>query len=192
MILTICTEDKTYYYDEEKNLSIKETADIADASAVTVKVLIYEAEDYASVISISAEDTSVTSSSSSTLFSSNAFYLSWAFSDLTTSYIRSYSLIMNFSFIALTQSYITRGSQAFCMLPLIIFWGISQYFRVLYLIFLSKCSIICLHMFWRISQIFCSEYFFWTVLTVFNIIIIWLQRRIKTFLKKGSSISIIM
>ena len=99
---------------------------------------------------------------------------------------------MNFSSMALIQSYITRGSQAFCILPLTIFQSINYCFRVLYLIFLSKCSIMCLHAFWRISQIFYSEYFFWAVLTVFNIIVIWLQRRIKIFLKKESSISIIM
>ena len=75
MILTICTEDKTYYYDKEEGLGIKETANKADVSAVIVKILIYKAEDYTSVINISAEDTSVIFSLLSTLSNSNAFYL---------------------------------------------------------------------------------------------------------------------
>ena len=74
--LIICVEDKTCYYDKEESLSIKETADIADTSAVIVKILIYEAEDYTSVINISAEDTSVIFSSLSTLFSNDAFHFS--------------------------------------------------------------------------------------------------------------------
>ena len=76
MILIIYTEDKTCYYGKEKSSGIKETADVADASAVTVKVLIHEAEDYISVINISAEDTLVISSSLSTLFSGSTFYSS--------------------------------------------------------------------------------------------------------------------
>ena len=76
MILTICTEDKTCCYNKERDLSIKETVNIADVSAVTVKILIYEAEDYISVINISAEDTSVIFSSLSTLLNDDAFYLS--------------------------------------------------------------------------------------------------------------------
>ena len=76
MILTIYTEDKTYYYDKEKNSDIKEIADKTDASAVIVKVLIYRAEDYASVINISAEDTLVIFSSLSTLSDDSTFYFS--------------------------------------------------------------------------------------------------------------------
>ena len=76
MILIIYVEDKTYCYDEEGNSGIKETADKADASVITVKVLIYKAEDYISVINISAEGTSVTSSLLSTLSDSNIFYSS--------------------------------------------------------------------------------------------------------------------
>ena len=75
MTLIICIEDKTCHYDEERSLDIKETADIVNASAVTVKILIYKAEDYVSVINTSAEDTSVTSSSLSTLFSNSTFHL---------------------------------------------------------------------------------------------------------------------
>ena len=74
MILIIYAEDKTYHYSKEKNSDIKETADKADTSAVTVKILIYEAEDYISVINISAEDTSVIFLSLSTLFSSDTFH----------------------------------------------------------------------------------------------------------------------
>ena len=76
MTLTICAEDKTYCYGKEKSSDIKETADITDASAVIVKVLIYRAEDYTSVINISAEGTSVTSSLLSTLLSNSTFYSS--------------------------------------------------------------------------------------------------------------------
>ena len=76
MILIIYTEDKTYYYGKEGSLNIKETADITDASAVTVKILIYEAEDYISVINISAEGTSVIFSSLSTLSDDSTFYFS--------------------------------------------------------------------------------------------------------------------
>ena len=76
MILIIYIEDKTYCYNKEEDLSIKETADITDVSAVTVKVLIYRAEDYASVINISAEGTSVISSSLSTLFNDDVFHFS--------------------------------------------------------------------------------------------------------------------
>ena len=74
MTLTICTEDKTCCYSKEENLDIKETADKTDISTVTVKILIYRAEDYTSVINISAEDTLITSSSLSTLLSNNIFH----------------------------------------------------------------------------------------------------------------------
>ena len=74
MTLIIYIEDKTYCYSEEKSLSIKETADIADTSVVTVKVFIYRAEDYTSVINISVKGTSVIFSSLSTLFSDNVFH----------------------------------------------------------------------------------------------------------------------
>ena len=74
MILIIYTEDKTCHYDKEGSSDIKETADITDALAVTVKILIYEAEDYISVINISAEDTSVIFLSLSTLFNDDAFH----------------------------------------------------------------------------------------------------------------------
>ena len=76
MILIIYTEDKTYYYDKEGNSDIKETADKADVSAVIVKVLIYRAEDYISVISTSVKGTSVIFSSLSTLSDSSAFHFS--------------------------------------------------------------------------------------------------------------------
>ena len=76
MTLTICTEDKTCHYNKEKSSDVKETADMTDVSAVTVKVLIYKAEDYASVISTSAEGTSVIFSSLSTLLDGSAFYSS--------------------------------------------------------------------------------------------------------------------
>ena len=76
MILTICAEDKTCCYSKERSSDVKETADMTDVSAVTVKILIYRAEDYASVINTSAEDTSVISLSLSTLFSNDVFYLS--------------------------------------------------------------------------------------------------------------------
>ena len=76
MTLIIYIEDKTYHYDKEKSSGIKEITDKTDASAVTVKILIYRAKDYTSVINISAEDTSVISSSLSTLFSNSTFYLS--------------------------------------------------------------------------------------------------------------------
>ena len=76
MILTICTENKTCHYDKERSSDIKETADIADISAVTVKILIHKAEDYISVINISAEGTSAISSSLSTLLNDSIFYFS--------------------------------------------------------------------------------------------------------------------
>ena len=76
MILTICTENKTCHYDKEKDSGIKKTADIADTSAVTVKILIYRAEDYISVINISAEDTLVIFSSLSTFSDDSTFYFS--------------------------------------------------------------------------------------------------------------------
>ena len=74
MILIIYIKDKTYHYDEEENLNVKEIADITDVSAVTVKILIYEAEDYISVINISAKDTSVISSLLNTFFDDSTFY----------------------------------------------------------------------------------------------------------------------
>ena len=76
MTLIICTEDKTCHYDKEENSDIKEIADMADTSAVTVKILIYRAEDYASVINISAEGTSVIFSLLSTLSDDSTFYFS--------------------------------------------------------------------------------------------------------------------
>ena len=76
MILIIYAEDKTYCYDKEGSLNIKETAGITDTSAVTVMIFIYRAEGYISVINISAEDTSVISSLLSILFSNDAFYFS--------------------------------------------------------------------------------------------------------------------
>ena len=76
MTLTICAEDKTYHYDKERGSDIKEIADIVDVSAVIVKVLIYRAEDYVSVINISTEDISVIFSSLSTLLNDSIFYFS--------------------------------------------------------------------------------------------------------------------
>ena len=76
MTLIIYAEDKTYCYNKEEDSDIKETADVTDASAVTVKVLIYKAEDYVSVINISAKDTLVIFSSLSTLLNDDIFYLS--------------------------------------------------------------------------------------------------------------------
>ena len=76
MILIIYAENKTYYYSKEKSSDIKEITNITDTSAVTVKILIYEAEDYISVINISAENTSVISSSLSTLSDNSTFYSS--------------------------------------------------------------------------------------------------------------------
>ena len=76
MILIIYTEDKTYHYNKEKNSDIKKIADITDTSAVTVKVLIYRAEDYILIINISAEDTSVTFLSLNTLSNDSTFYFS--------------------------------------------------------------------------------------------------------------------
>ena len=75
MTLIIYVEDKTYHYNKEKDADIKETADKTDTSVITVKILIYRAEDYTSVINISVKDTSVISSSLSTLFNDNTFYL---------------------------------------------------------------------------------------------------------------------
>ena len=74
MILIIYTEDKTYCCGKKEDSGIKETADKTDVSAVTVKVLIYEAEDCVSVINISAEDTSVAFSSLSTLLNDSTFH----------------------------------------------------------------------------------------------------------------------
>ena len=76
MTLIIYAEDKTYYYDKERDSDIKEIADKTDTSVVTVKILICRTEDYTSVISISAEDTSVIFSLLSTLSNSNIFYSS--------------------------------------------------------------------------------------------------------------------
>ena len=76
MILIIYTEDKTYHYGKEESTDIKEIADKTDISVITVKILIYRAEDYISVISIFTEDTSVIFSSLSTLFNDSTFYLS--------------------------------------------------------------------------------------------------------------------
>ena len=76
MTLIIYTEDKTYHYNKERNSDIKETADITDASVITVKVLIHRAEDYTSVINTSAKDTLVTFSSLSTLSNNSTFYSS--------------------------------------------------------------------------------------------------------------------
>ena len=76
MILIIYTENKTYYYNKERSSDIKETADKANISVVTVKILIYRAEDYISVINISTEGTSVISSSLSTLLNNDIFYFS--------------------------------------------------------------------------------------------------------------------
>ena len=76
MILIIYAEDKTYYYNKERNLDIKETANKTDTSVVIIKILIYRAEDYILVINISAEDTSVISLSLSTLLSNDTFHFS--------------------------------------------------------------------------------------------------------------------
>ena len=76
MTLTIYIENKTYHYNKERNSDIKEIADKANTLTVTVKILIYKAEDYTSVINISAKDTSVISSSLSTLLSGSIFYFS--------------------------------------------------------------------------------------------------------------------
>ena len=76
MTLIIYTEDKTYHYDKERSSDIKKTADKTDISAVTVKILIYRAEDYASVINISAEDTLIIFSLLSTLLNNSTFYSS--------------------------------------------------------------------------------------------------------------------
>ena len=76
MILIIYAGDKTYYYDKERDSDIKEIADIADTLVITVKILIYEAEDYTSVISISTEDTSVIFLSLSTFLNNSIFYFS--------------------------------------------------------------------------------------------------------------------
>ena len=76
MILIICTGDKTCYYNKEGNLDIKETADETDVSVIIVKVLICGAEDYVSVINISAEGASAAFSSLSTLFNDSTFHFS--------------------------------------------------------------------------------------------------------------------
>ena len=74
MILIIYTEDKTYHYNKKRSSGIKETADITDILTVTVKILIYKAEDYTSVINISTEGTSVIFSSLSTLSDDSTFH----------------------------------------------------------------------------------------------------------------------
>ena len=74
MTLIIYIEDKTYYYNKERNSDVKETADIADTLVITVKVLIHRAEDYTSVINISAEDTSVISLLLSILSDDSTFH----------------------------------------------------------------------------------------------------------------------
>ena len=74
MILTIYIEDKICHYDKKKSSDIKETADIADALVITVKILIYRAEDYTLVMNTSTEDTSVIFSSLSTLSDDSTFY----------------------------------------------------------------------------------------------------------------------
>ena len=76
MTLIIYAENKTYYCDKERSSDIKETADVADISAVIVKILVCEAEDYTSVINTSTEDTSVISSLLSTLLNSSIFHFS--------------------------------------------------------------------------------------------------------------------
>ena len=76
MILIIYIKDKNYCYNKERNSDIKKIADVADTLIVTVKVLIYRAEDYISVINISAEGTSVTFSSLSILFNDSIFHFS--------------------------------------------------------------------------------------------------------------------
>ena len=74
MTLTIYTKNKTYYYNKEKDSDIKETADKADTSAVTVKILIYEAVNYISVINISAEDSLVIFSSLLSILSDSSIF----------------------------------------------------------------------------------------------------------------------
>ena len=76
MILIIYIEDKTYCYNKEGGSDIKEIADKANTSVITVKILIYRAEDYISVINISAEGTSVIFLSLSTLSDDSTFYFS--------------------------------------------------------------------------------------------------------------------
>ena len=76
MILIIYAENKTCCYSKERGSDIKETADKTDASVITVKILVYRAEDYASVINISAEDTSVIFLSLSTLLNDSTFHFS--------------------------------------------------------------------------------------------------------------------
>ena len=76
MILTIYAEHKTYCYNKEEDLSIKKTANKADTSVITVKILICRVEDYISVINISAEGTSVIFLSLSTLSDDSTFYFS--------------------------------------------------------------------------------------------------------------------
>ena len=76
IILIIYTEDKTCCYSKEESSDIKEIADKADASAVTVKILIHRAKDYTSVINTSAKDTSVIFSSLSILLNDSTFHFS--------------------------------------------------------------------------------------------------------------------
>ena len=76
MILIIYTEDKTYHYNKEGSSGIKETVNKTNAAVIIVKILIHRAEDYTSVISTSAEDTSVIFSSLSTLLNNSTFHSS--------------------------------------------------------------------------------------------------------------------
>ena len=74
MTLIIYAEDKAYHYNKKESSDIKETADKTDTLAVTVKILIYRAKDYTSVINISAKDTSVIFLSLSTLSDNSIFH----------------------------------------------------------------------------------------------------------------------
>ena len=76
MILIIYTENKICCYNKEESSDIKETVNKTDILVITVKILIYEAEDYILVINTSAEDTSVIFLSLSTFLSNSTFYLS--------------------------------------------------------------------------------------------------------------------
>ena len=75
MILIIYAEDRIYHYSKKRSSDIKETADKTDASVITVKILIYRAVDYTSVISTSAKDSLVIFFSSlNTLSDDSTFY----------------------------------------------------------------------------------------------------------------------
>ena len=77
MILIIYAEEKTYYCSKKRSSDVKETADKTDTSVITVKVPIYKAVDYISVINTSAKDSSVIFFSLlSTLLNDSIFYLS--------------------------------------------------------------------------------------------------------------------